>query len=124
MLFALSCTWARLDQGLTAPVAGEVNADYKNKYRTLLFNLKDAHNPELRARVLMGDIPPAKLVRMTSEQLASKVPAPPAQCCGAPRTAQVFRGSTGLKHGGHVGDTPVGRHSNHEPSLVRLSIRT
>ena len=53
--------------------AGEVNADYKNKYRTLLFNLKDAHNPELRARVLMGDIPPAKLVRMTSEQLASKV---------------------------------------------------
>jgi len=50
-----------------------VNADYKNKYRTLLFNLKDAHNPELRARVLMGDIPPAKLVRMTSEQLASKV---------------------------------------------------
>ena len=50
-----------------------MNADYKNKYRTLLFNLKDAHNPELRARVLMGDIPPAKLVRMTSEQLASKV---------------------------------------------------
>ena len=43
------------------------------KYRSLLFNLKDASNPELRARVLMGDIPPAKLVRMSSEQLASRV---------------------------------------------------
>ena len=53
--------------------AGEAGKEYKNKYRSLLFNLKDAHNPELRARVLMGDIPPAKLVRMTSEQLASRV---------------------------------------------------
>lgn len=43
------------------------------KYRSLLFNLKDASNPELRARVLMGDIPPAKLVRMSSENLASRV---------------------------------------------------
>lgn len=43
------------------------------KYRSLLFNLKDGSNPELRARVLMGDIPPAKLVRMSSENLASRV---------------------------------------------------
>ena len=46
------------------------------KYRSLLFNLKDLSNPELRARVLMGDIPPAKLVRMSSEQLASRVRTP------------------------------------------------
>ena len=68
-----------LKRGLASQVecacnAGEVNSEYKNKFRTLVFNLKDSHNPELRARVLMGDIPPAKLVRMTSEQLASKVP--------------------------------------------------
>ena len=43
------------------------------KYRSLLFNLKDGSNPELRARVLMGDIPPAKLVRMSTENLASRV---------------------------------------------------
>lgn len=55
------------------PFAGEAGKDYKMKYRSLLFNLKDASNPELRARVLMGDIPPAKLVRMSSEQLASRV---------------------------------------------------
>ena len=64
-----------------------MNADYKNKYRTLLFNLKDAHNPELRARVLMGDIPPAKLVRMTSEQLASKVRAVSDLISGAVKSA-------------------------------------
>lgn len=45
---------------------------YNQKARSLLFNLKDKSNPELRARVFSGEIPPADLCRMTGEQLASK----------------------------------------------------
>lgn len=40
--------------------------------RTLLFNLKDAHNTDLRAHVLRGDITPDAFVRMTATELASK----------------------------------------------------
>lgn len=35
---------------------GGVNARYKAKYRSLIFNLKDANNPDLRRRVLSGEI--------------------------------------------------------------------
>lgn len=35
---------------------GGVNAHYKAKYRSLIFNLKDANNPDLRRRVLSGEI--------------------------------------------------------------------
>lgn len=45
---------------------------YNQKARSLLFNLKDKSNPELRARVFSGEIPPADLCRMSGEQLASK----------------------------------------------------
>ncbi|KAL2628587.1 hypothetical protein R1flu_013273 [Riccia fluitans] len=51
---------------------GGVNKKYKEKARSLLFNLKDKSNPELRARVFGGEIAPQILVRMTGEQLASK----------------------------------------------------
>ena len=44
---------------------------YKQKARSLNFNLKDANNPDLRARVLNGDISPAILCALTSEELAS-----------------------------------------------------
>ena len=37
---------------------GGVTARYKAKFRTLSFNLKDASNPDLRRRVLSGEIPP------------------------------------------------------------------
>ena len=45
---------------------------YYQKARSLLFNLKDKSNPELRARVFSGEISPADLCRMSGEQLASK----------------------------------------------------
>jgi hypothetical protein len=45
---------------------------YNQKARSLLFNLKDKSNPELRARVFSGEITPADLCRMSAEQLASK----------------------------------------------------
>ncbi|KAH9301221.1 hypothetical protein KI387_012804, partial [Taxus chinensis] len=49
-----------------------VNKKYKEKARSLLFNLKDRNNPELRARVVSGEITPESLCCMTAEQLASK----------------------------------------------------
>ncbi len=37
---------------------GGLSNDYKAKFRSLIFNLKDPNNPELRARVLRGEIAP------------------------------------------------------------------
>lgn len=51
---------------------GGVNKKYKERGRSLLFNLKDKSNPELRERVLSGDIAPKRLCSMTAEELASK----------------------------------------------------
>lgn len=51
---------------------GGVNRKYKEKARSLLFNLKDRSNPELRTRVLSGEISPQNLCIMNAEQLASK----------------------------------------------------
>jgi transcription elongation factor S-II len=42
---------------------GGVNPRYKAKYRSLIFNLKDAANPDLRRRVLSGEIPGARHAR-------------------------------------------------------------
>ena len=50
---------------------GGVNANYKTKVRSLAFNMKDARNPDLRARVLEGDISGHVLVTLSSDELAS-----------------------------------------------------
>ncbi|XVE98526.1 hypothetical protein REPUB_Repub03eG0113500 [Reevesia pubescens] len=51
---------------------GGVNKKYKEKGRSLLFNLKDRNNPELGERVISGEIPPERLCSMSAEELASK----------------------------------------------------
>ncbi|KAM0849626.1 hypothetical protein ACQ4PT_053613 [Festuca glaucescens] len=51
---------------------GGVNKKYKEKGRSLLFNLKDKNNPLLKEQVLSGDIAPKYLCTMTIEELASK----------------------------------------------------
>ncbi|XP_071916683.1 uncharacterized protein [Coffea arabica] len=51
---------------------GGVNKKYKEKGRSLLFNLKDRNNPDLRERVMSGEITPDRLCSMTAEELASK----------------------------------------------------
>ncbi|GJN38737.1 hypothetical protein PR202_gb27806 [Eleusine coracana subsp. coracana] len=51
---------------------GGVNKKYREKGRSLLFNLKDKSNPVLREQVLSGDITPKLLCSMTIEELASK----------------------------------------------------
>ncbi|KAL8195813.1 hypothetical protein R6Q57_025566 [Mikania cordata] len=51
---------------------GGVNKKYKEKGRSLMFNLKDRSNPELREKVLSDVISPERLCSMTPEELASK----------------------------------------------------
>jgi len=51
---------------------GSTNRDYKAKYRSLSFNIKNAKNPELRTSLLQGDISAAKLVKMTAQEMASE----------------------------------------------------
>ncbi|MGH0160716.1 UNVERIFIED_CONTAM: hypothetical protein FKN15_062297 [Acipenser sinensis] len=50
----------------------DTETKYKSKYRSLMFNLKDAKNNVLFKRVLKGEISPDHLIRMSPEELASK----------------------------------------------------
>ena len=50
----------------------DVGPKYKNKYRSLVFNLKDEKNFGLFRKVVTRRIGPRALVAMTAEQLASK----------------------------------------------------
>lgn len=49
----------------------EPNKPYKNRFRSLLFNLKDPKNEGLFKKVLSGKLDADRLVRMSSEELAS-----------------------------------------------------
>lgn len=49
-----------------------MDTEYKSKLRSLMFNLKDPNNPDLRGQVLTGHLTPAALVRMTPAELASR----------------------------------------------------
>ncbi|XP_058075383.1 transcription elongation factor TFIIS [Magnolia sinica] len=50
---------------------GRSNGAQKFKYRSIMFNLKDANNPDLRRKVLLGQIKPERLINMTPEEMAS-----------------------------------------------------
>ena len=50
-----------------------MDKEYRQKVRSLSYNLSDASNPGLRARVLQEEVTPDQLVQMTPNQLASKV---------------------------------------------------
>ncbi|XP_028631220.1 PHD finger protein 3 isoform X2 [Grammomys surdaster] len=50
----------------------DTDAKYKNKYRSLMFNLKDPKNNILFKKVLKGEVTPNHLIRMSPEELASK----------------------------------------------------
>lgn len=50
-----------------------VSQAYKAKFRNLHFNLKDAGNPDLRRKVMSGDVAPDVLVVLSPEELASNV---------------------------------------------------
>ncbi|XP_033014579.1 SPOC domain-containing protein 1 [Lacerta agilis] len=47
-----------------------VEQNYKNKYRSLLFNLKSAENQCLCRKLILGEITPKRLVQMSSLEMA------------------------------------------------------
>lgn len=49
----------------------ETSEAYKSKMRSLYQNLKNKSNPQLRVRVLAGDVSAARLVVMTHDELKS-----------------------------------------------------
>ena len=51
--------------------AGSVNDTYKGKMRSLFQNLKSKSNPQLRKRVLAGEVPADKFVVMTHDEMKS-----------------------------------------------------
>ncbi|XP_030939684.1 transcription elongation factor TFIIS-like [Quercus lobata] len=50
---------------------GWSNPIKKANYQSILLNLKDPKNPDLRRRVLLGEIKPETLVTMSAEEMAS-----------------------------------------------------
>jgi len=46
-------------------------AEYKDKFRSLEFNLKDAKNEQLRERLFTGELKASDLVEMSAEELAN-----------------------------------------------------
>uniref|UniRef100_A0A3Q1IW14 Death inducer-obliterator 1 n=1 Tax=Anabas testudineus TaxID=64144 RepID=A0A3Q1IW14_ANATE len=56
------------------------DSKYMNKYRTIMFNLKDPKNKGLLYRVVRGEISPFRLVRMSQKDMqATKAPEPSAK---------------------------------------------
>ncbi|XP_064607079.1 transcription elongation factor A protein 1-like [Liolophura sinensis] len=51
---------------------GGTDIKYKNRIRSRVANLKDSRNPALRENVLVGNIAPEQIAKMTSEEMASK----------------------------------------------------
>lgn len=51
---------------------GGVSSKYKNRYRSITFNLKDEKNEGLWRKVILGQITSSSLVKMTAEEMASK----------------------------------------------------
>jgi transcription elongation factor S-II len=51
--------------------AGSLNNAYKEKMRSLFQNLKNKSNPQLRKRVLSGEVPAKQFVVMTHEDMKS-----------------------------------------------------
>ncbi|KAG6728868.1 hypothetical protein I3842_02G196200 [Carya illinoinensis] len=50
---------------------GSSQGAQKAKYRSVMFNLKDANNPDFRRRVLLGHVKPEWLVNMNTAEMAS-----------------------------------------------------
>ncbi|MCO5594288.1 hypothetical protein L7F22_048317 [Adiantum nelumboides] len=43
----------------------------KMKYRSIIFNIKDANNPDFRRKILLGDLNPGEIINLTPDQMAS-----------------------------------------------------
>ncbi|XP_044479668.1 transcription elongation factor TFIIS-like [Mangifera indica] len=50
---------------------GPYNGPKKLKYRSVLFNMNDPNNPDLRRKILLGEVKPERLIQMSSEEMTS-----------------------------------------------------
>ncbi|KAG8644815.1 transcription elongation factor TFIIS isoform X3 [Manihot esculenta] len=50
---------------------GRSNGSHKVKYRSLMFNIKDAKNPDFRRKILLGQVKAEEIVHLSSEEMAS-----------------------------------------------------
>ncbi|GAB4832072.1 hypothetical protein Ancab_006092 [Ancistrocladus abbreviatus] len=50
---------------------GSFTGSEKQKYRSIMFNLKDSNNPDFRRKLLLGHIKPERIVYLTAEEMAS-----------------------------------------------------
>ena len=69
--FIIDCA-ASVEQAAFAAFGPESAVAYRSKLRSLFQNLKNKSSSSLRARVLHGDIPPDRFVRMTHDELKSE----------------------------------------------------
>ncbi|EWC45159.1 hypothetical protein DRE_06047 [Drechslerella stenobrocha 248] len=60
-----------LEQQLYKNHSNKTDGPYRQKVRSIFFNLKDVKNPGLRKNVITGRIKPVRLAMMTSEEMAS-----------------------------------------------------
>ena len=51
---------------------GDTGSKYKNKYRSLTYNIKDLKNDGLFRRILLKDLSPIEVVQMSADEYASK----------------------------------------------------
>ncbi|CAI9767592.1 unnamed protein product [Fraxinus pennsylvanica] len=50
---------------------GKSTGSQKMKYRSIMFNIKDAKNPDFRRKVLLGQFEPRAILELTPEEMAS-----------------------------------------------------
>lgn len=62
---------AEVEQATFEHCGASTGPSYKAKVRQLSFNLKDARNPDLRRRVLSGELEPSALPTLSAEDMAS-----------------------------------------------------
>ena len=68
VIFPIACN---VEAAAFKDAKNETTDAYKTKMRSLYQNLKNKSNPELRKRVLSGDITPARFVTMSHEEMKS-----------------------------------------------------
>ncbi|CAI5468534.1 unnamed protein product [Closterium sp. Yama58-4] len=68
--------------------------DYKNKFRSISFNLKDPSNPDLRRRVLLGEVSAVELAVMSPEDMASDARKRENEEVKRKKTFEAMRGQT------------------------------
>ena len=57
----------------TLGCAGGYGEEFRQKMRSVLYNLKDDKNQDFRGKVLRGEVPPAKICTMEPHDMASEV---------------------------------------------------